>query len=79
MSPFSLINCISYRNVVLFNTLSRNRNEPICIQVDSLDAGVEADPPIKKQQVSPVIAYDEEKKTLVVKNGIFEVIYKGLS
>ncbi|KAK6025179.1 alpha mannosidase, middle domain protein, partial [Ostertagia ostertagi] len=41
--------------VVLFNTLSRSRNEPVCIRVDSLRAAVKA-PNGKeiRQQLSPV-------------------------
>ncbi|CAO4379303.1 unnamed protein product [Caenorhabditis nigoni] len=63
------------QNVVLFNTLSRNRNEPICIQVDSVDAGIEADPPITKQQLSPVVQYNDDTKKLVVKEGVFELCF----
>ncbi|KAF1751587.1 hypothetical protein GCK72_018141 [Caenorhabditis remanei] len=63
------------QNVVLFNTLSRNRNEPVCIRVDSVDAGIEAEPPVTKQQISPVIEYNEESKKLVVKDGVFELCF----
>uniref|UniRef100_A0A8R1DTP1 Alpha-mannosidase n=1 Tax=Caenorhabditis japonica TaxID=281687 RepID=A0A8R1DTP1_CAEJA len=64
------------QNVVLFNTLSRNRVEPLCIYTDSSDAGIEADPAIvqKTQQISPVFAYDEQKN-LHVKNGVFELCF----
>lgn len=63
------------QNVVLFNTLARIRNEPVCIRVNSADAGIEADPPITKQQISPVIEYNEETKKLVAKNGVFELCF----
>lgn len=63
------------QNVVLFNTLSRTRIEPTCVYVDSLDAGVEADPPVTKQQISPIIEYNEENKKLIVKEGVFELCF----
>ncbi|CAI2353902.1 unnamed protein product [Caenorhabditis sp. 36 PRJEB53466] len=63
------------QNVVLFNTLSRTRIEPVCIHVDSSDAAVEADPPIQKQQISPVFGYNEDEKKLIVKKGTFELCF----
>ncbi|CAI5451571.1 unnamed protein product [Caenorhabditis angaria] len=66
------------QNVVIFNTLSRQRSEPICIHVDSLDAGIEADQDIANQQIAPVIQFDENVPNLLkIKKDTFELCFSA--